>query len=47
MKKKQIHCPYCGAKASLRPASVVYGEATKVPTAICMYATVIPNATPM
>ena len=31
MKKKQIHCPYCGAKASLRPASVVYGTATKVP----------------
>ena len=25
MKKKQIHCPYCGAKASLRPASAVYG----------------------
>lgn len=31
MKKKQIHCPYCGAKASLRPASAVYGTATKVP----------------
>lgn len=30
MKKKQIHCPYCGAKAALRPASVVYGAATKV-----------------
>lgn len=30
MKKKQIHCPYCGAKASLRPASVVYGAATKM-----------------
>lgn len=28
-KKKQIRCPYCGANASLRPASVVYGEATK------------------
>lgn len=31
MKKKQIHCPYCGAKASLRPASAVYGTTTKVP----------------
>ena len=31
MKKKQIHCPYCGAKASLRPASAVYGTATKEP----------------
>ena len=31
MKKKQIHCPYCGAKASLRPASAVYGTATQVP----------------
>jgi len=29
MKKKPIHCPYCGAKASLRPATVVYGSNTK------------------
>ena len=24
-KRIQIHCPYCGAKAVLRPASYVYG----------------------
>lgn len=30
MKKKiTIHCPYCGAKATLHPASYVYGEASK------------------
>ncbi len=29
MKKKNIYCPYCGAKASLRPTSVVYGDAAK------------------
>lgn len=29
MKKKQkIYCPYCGAEAKLRPASVVYKENT-------------------
>ena len=26
MKKVNIKCPYCGARAFLRPASVVYGE---------------------
>ena len=46
MKKKQIHCPYCGAKASLRPASAVYGTATKVPDSY-LYATAIPAAIPM
>lgn len=25
MKKTTIHCPYCRAKATLRPAKVVYG----------------------
>ncbi len=29
MKKKQIYCPYCGAKATLRPARAVYGDAAK------------------
>lgn len=29
MKKKNIYCPYCGAKASLRPTSVVYGDDAK------------------
>ena len=29
MKKATIHCPYCGAKATLRPASVVYGDRAK------------------
>ncbi len=28
-KKVQIHCPYCGAKATLRPSSAVYGNAAK------------------
>ena len=27
-KKNTIRCPYCGANAKLRPASVVYGEMT-------------------
>ncbi len=27
-KKTTIRCPYCGAEAKLRPASVVYGDAT-------------------
>ena len=26
MKKKTIKCPYCGAQAVIRPASVVHGE---------------------
>ena len=29
MKKIQIRCPYCGAKATLRPSSAVYGNAAK------------------
>lgn len=29
MKKVTIHCPYCGAKATLRPAAVVYGDRAK------------------
>lgn len=28
-KKTTIRCPYCGAKATLHPASYVYGEAAK------------------
>ena len=28
-KRKQIHCPYCGAKATLRSSSAVYGDAAK------------------
>ena len=28
-KKTTIRCPYCGAKATLHPASYVYGDATK------------------
>ncbi len=28
MKKQKIYCPYCGAEAKLRPASVVYKENT-------------------
>lgn len=28
-KRKQIHCPYCGAKATLLPSSAVYGDAAK------------------
>lgn len=29
MKRVTIKCPYCGAQAMLRPASVVYGNAAK------------------
>lgn len=29
MKRRTIHCPYCGAKATLRPSSAVYGERAK------------------
>ena len=29
MKRKTIHCPYCGAKATLHPSRYVYGEANK------------------
>lgn len=29
MKRVNIHCPYCGAKASLRPSRVVYGDNDK------------------
>lgn len=29
MKQMQIKCPYCGSKAIYRPASMVYGSATK------------------
>lgn len=29
MRKVQVRCPYCGAKATLRPASAVYGDGTK------------------
>ena len=29
MKKIQVRCPYCGAKATLRPSSAIYGEAAK------------------
>ena len=29
MKKTTIHCPYCRAKATLHPASYVYGDAAK------------------
>ena len=28
-KRKQVRCPYCGAKATLRPSSAVYGDAAK------------------
>lgn len=28
-KRKQVRCPYCGAKATLRPSSAVYGDAVK------------------
>ncbi len=27
-KKNTVYCPYCGAKAKLRPATAVYGDAT-------------------
>ena len=29
MKRPKIHCPYCGAKATLRPVSAVYGDRAK------------------
>ena len=29
MKKKTIHCPYCRAKATLHPASYVFGKSAK------------------
>ena len=29
MKKTTIRCPYCGAKATLRPSTAVYGERAK------------------
>jgi ssDNA-binding Zn-finger/Zn-ribbon topoisomerase 1 len=29
LKRNDIRCPNCGAKATLRPTSVVYGEADK------------------
>lgn len=29
MKRVHIRCPYCGAKATLRPSSAVYGDAAK------------------
>ena len=28
MKRINIKCPYCGSRAYLRPASVVYGDHT-------------------
>lgn len=31
MPKVNIHCPYCGSKALLRPSSVVYGDAALHP----------------
>lgn len=33
MKRVNIKCPYCGSPALLRPASLVYGEKAKSPTA--------------
>lgn len=33
MKKVNIKCPYCGSRALLRPASVVYGPRAIDPTA--------------
>lgn len=33
MKRVNIKCPYCGSRALLRPASVVYGERATDPTA--------------
>lgn len=30
MKRATVKCPYCGAHAMRRPASVVYGEAARV-----------------
>lgn len=33
MKRVNIKCPYCGSRAFLRPASVVYGEKAADPAA--------------
>ncbi len=33
MKRVNIKCPYCGSRALLRPASVVYGSKAADPTA--------------
>ncbi len=33
MKQVNIKCPYCGSRAMLRPASVVYGKRAADPTA--------------
>lgn len=33
MKRVHIKCPYCGSRALLRPASVVYGEKAADPAA--------------
>ena len=33
MKRVNIKCPYCGSRALLRPASVVYGERAADPSA--------------
>ena len=33
MKRVNIKCPYCGSRALLRPASVVYGEKAADPAA--------------
>ena len=33
MKRVNINCPYCGSRALLRPASVVYGERATDPAA--------------
>ena len=40
-KMKTIRCPYCGANAKLRPATVVYGDAALNKTVMFTYATVI------
>ena len=37
-KRIQIHCPYCGAKAVLRPASYVYGASLLERGGICICA---------
>lgn len=29
LKKRTIHCPYCGAKATLHPSRYVYGDTAK------------------
>ena len=33
MKRVNIKCPYCGSRALLRPASVVYGSKAAAPAA--------------